>query len=123
MNLDLALRRLREGNPLAAHVTAARTGTVAWAGIYPLDLASAETRPILKRMRVAALPHGAIVFRVRVIEVSDSLLAEDRWLCEDDLDSREDLVVVGEQALLEVLDRLGVPRDALEHPDEVDYPI
>lgn len=123
MNLDLALRHLRKGNSLAAHVATERTGAVAWAGIYPLDLASAETRPLLRRMGFSVLPHRAPVFRVRVIEVSESLLGENHWLCEDDLHSREDLIVVGEQALLDVLDRLGVPRDALEHPNEVDYPI
>lgn len=123
MNIDLALSRLREGKSLAAHVAADRAGTVAWAGIYPLDLASAETRPVLRRLGVSVLPHGASVFRVRVIEVSESLLEEDRWLCEDDLDFREDLIVVGEQGLLDALDRLGVPRDALEHPNDVDYPI
>jgi hypothetical protein len=58
-----------------------------------------------------------------VIEVRADLVAEDRWLCEDDLLSREDEIVVGVDALRSLLLRLGIPNDGLEHPGEVDYPI
>jgi hypothetical protein len=62
-------------------------------------------------------------FRVRVIEVEEGLLRADKWLCEDDLHSRADLIVFGEEALIQELARLGVARDALEPHWKVDFPI
>lgn len=61
--------------------------------------------------------------RLRRETLETGALSLDRWLCEEDLHSREDVVVVGEAALLDLLARLGVSTQALEHPSEVDYPI
>lgn len=91
--------------------------------IHLINLANPSTSSVLRRLKVSVIATTHPVFRVRVIEVSETLLAQDRWLCEEDLRSREDVVVVGEAALLELLARLGVSPQALEHHSEVDYPI
>jgi hypothetical protein len=60
---------------------------------------------------------------VRVIEVSESLLRSDACISEEELNSRADLIAIGEGTLLKELERLGVPQDALELPYKVNYPI
>ncbi len=53
------------------------------------------------------------------LDVNESLFSSDSCISEDDLHSRADLVVSGEESLMQELDRLGVPPDALELPYKV----
>ncbi len=123
MNIDSALELLRRGEPLAASLPPQEVGALAWAGVYPLDLTKRDTAPVLRRLGVVLKPEDRPVFRIRVIEVRESLVLADVWLSEDDLQSRADVIVVGEEALLSQLDRLGVPKGGLELHYKVNYPI
>src|SRR5574338_1184218 len=100
MKIDVALQVLRRGQPLAARVTAQQKESRAWVGVYPLDLSRASTRAFLARRKVSSGHEGEVIFRVRIIEVPESLFDEDRWSCEEDLTSRVDVIVDGEEALL-----------------------
>lgn len=123
MNMDSAIELLRRGRPLAASLVPQHNGSLAWAGVYPLDVTKPSTVAVMRRLGATLVSSDQPVFRVRVIEVNESLLRSDCCISEDDLHSRADLVVFGEEALMQELDRLGVPRDALEMPYKVNYPI
>jgi hypothetical protein len=123
MNMNSALDLLRRGRPLAATVTPHRSGALAWAGVYPLDVSQPSTTAVLRRLGVTLSHKDRPVFRIRVIEVGEHLLHSSACIGEDDLHSRADVVVEGEEALLNELDRLGVARGSLELPYKVDYPI
>jgi hypothetical protein len=109
MNTGSAIELLRRGRPLAARLVPQQSGFLAWVGVYPLDLAKPSTATVLLRLGTTMVRSNWPVFRVRVSE--------------DGLHSRADLVVFGEEALMQELDRLGVPRGALELPYKVNYPI
>ncbi|WP_155894090.1 hypothetical protein [Cystobacter fuscus] len=122
MNIESAFDLLRQGRSLAASLAPSLPGRLAWVGVYPLDPAKPSAAAFLSRLGQSPT-YDQPIFRVRVIEVSESLVREERWICEDDLHSRDDEVVVGENALMSKLARLGLSRDALEWPYKVDYPI
>ncbi|QSQ27349.1 hypothetical protein JY651_21640 [Pyxidicoccus parkwayensis] len=123
MNTDSALELLRRGRPLAVSLVPRNEGFLAWAGVYPLDPSKPSTAVVLRRLGATTVRSEQRVFRVRVIEVNESLLRSEACISEEDLHSREDRVVFGEEALMQELTRLGVPQDGLELPDKVNYPI
>ena len=122
MNIESAIELLRRGRSLAASLAPLLPGRLAWVGVYPIDTTRPSSAAYLRSLG-QSLTYEQPIFRVRVIEVSESLVREDRCICEDDLHSRDDEIVVGEEALMSKLDRLGMSRDALEWPYKVDYPI
>ena len=91
--------------------------------VAELDLAKPSAAAALQHAGITVLSSEQPVFRVRVIEVDESLVRSDVWIGEDHLRSRADLFIVGEEALFDELGRLGVGRDDLEHHYTVDYPI
>ena len=123
MNTESALELLRRGRPLAAALVPQSRDRLAWVGVYPLDLNKASAAALIGRLGGPVVLPGLPVFRLRVIEMDESLLRSESCICEDDLQAIADLLVVGEETLLNELDRLGVARDALELPYRVDYPI
>lgn len=123
MNHVTALQLLQRGNPLAAVVPARRDDARAWVAVYPLSVGSADAEMHLRRFKLDAPPRSTAMYCVRVIEVPQALLSDNRWLADEDVEHRHDVTVFDEDALWAELDRIGVGRDALEQHWKVDYPL
>lgn len=124
MKTEFAIELLRRGRRLAASVPPQRSGYLAWAGIYPLDASKCDLEAILTRYGFAPRLHTSQqAFRIRVFEIQESVAHSNTWFGENDLHSRADVVVIGEHDLMQAMERLGIPPDALDEPWKVDYPL
>jgi hypothetical protein len=77
---------------------------------------------MLARHGIAVLPGPDIrAYRVRVFEIADRI--RETFFGEQDLQAKQDAVVVGDDMLFTYLEQIGVPLDILDSPRHVDYPL
>ncbi len=123
MLAEALLEWLHEGRILAGQLTTATAdSSTAWVGVYPLDADGPEAREVLSREGVAVLPGANIrAYRIRLFEIAESLRESN--FGEEDMTSKQSVVVFGDEALLAKLAELDVPLDILDSPRRVDYPM
>lgn len=114
---------LHRGKQLAVVMPASTEGKLGWLGICPLDLNSRETVVTLRRFGLYALDRARPHYRIRVFEVNRALIEADRWLSEEDLENKHDMIAIGDEDLQLKLEELGVRLEQLEHPSNSDYPL
>ena len=117
-----ALNSLHRGQVLAASMPSSRVGCRGWVGVYPLTNRR-ETLSLLRR-KGQPIPLPAVrVYRIRQFEVDRTLIERGISIGEPELENQADLVVSGDEELIEKLLLLGMSIDQLELPYKSDYPI
>jgi hypothetical protein len=119
---DALIQWLQEDRMLAGELTPSREGRSAWVGIYPLKLDRQGTHRVLRRHGLAVLPGVDVhVYGIRTFEIDVAML--DKYFSEDEIENKQSFVVLGDDALFEKLEALGIPLEILDSPRRNDYPI
>jgi hypothetical protein len=119
---DALLQWLHEGRILAGQLPATQPEHTAWVGIYPLSMDRRDSRTVLARHGIVVPPSADVrAYRVRVFEIADRIRAT--FFGEEDMQAKQDVVVVGDDALLRCLEERGISLQILDSPRRVDYPL
>lgn len=122
MITEALLQWLHEGRILAGQLPTVTPDHTAWVGIYPLLVDRPETREMLEQEGLAILPGAGVrAYRIRLFEIADVL--RNGSFAERDLRRPRNVVVLGDNELLEKLKELDVPLDVLDSPRRADYPL
>jgi hypothetical protein len=121
---ELAVQEsLRRGNSLAAPIQSSCPDTLAWVGVYPLDLSRESTVRFLRNQGIAALPNAGQPYRIRTFEVSKALIEAEASIAEPEMTNKRSYIVFGIKELFDKLRSIGVPIETLELPFKSNYPI
>jgi hypothetical protein len=119
---DALLQWLHEGRILAGQLAATPPEHTAWVGIYPLSMERPDSRALLARHGIAILLGADVrAYRVRVFEIADRI--RETFFGDQDIQTKQDVVVFGDDALFTCLEELGVPLEILDSARRVDYPL
>jgi len=121
MNVDVALRALARGSPLAKQLESSSSSRYRWLAIFPLDGSDPDVRRLIQNHGRPFPEEEIDFFRVRVIEVDISLIDADIWLSEDDFININDKICLGKSELLEILKQYSI--SDLELSINTDIPI
>jgi len=103
-----AIARLRKGLVVACEIPAIKEGRRAWIGIYPLHHDEHH--------------RAKGDYRIRVFEVEEKYLINDNDVWDGVMESRGDVSVLGEAALLARIEEFGDP-SCLGEPQDCEYPV
>lgn len=118
-----AINALHRHQQLAAEVESTHVDRLAWVGVYPLDLDQETARQFLRAQgQVVPLP-TVQTYHVRRFEVDRSLIEQDAWIAEPDLQNKTSEFAYGDDDLLLKLEALGVRLEDLVLPYKSNYPI
>lgn len=123
MNEAAAMELLRRGTMLAARVKSTSQNTVAWIGVYPLDLSRSSTREYLKLRGIFPESSCGQIYHVRYFELPKSIADEDVCIGEEKLGSKSSSFAATELDLRRELRKHGVDLSDLQHAFECNYPI
>jgi hypothetical protein len=119
---DALLQWLHEGHVLAGQLPATQPGHTAWVGIYPLLMDRPDSRALLARNGIAVLPGADVrAYHVRLFEIADHL--RETMFGEHDMQAKQSVVVVEDEALFTRFQQLGVPLGVLDSTRRVEYPL
>lgn len=117
------LNSLHRGQILAVSIPPLDPLNLAWIGVHPLDLSDATCTNFL-RNRGKPIPASSVrVYRIRGIETLKTLIAQDVWICEQDITNRIDDLAYGDEELESKLEGLGVSMHMLVPEHRSDYPL
>ena len=122
MTEETILTLLHRGTSLAMEVPASTDDRIAWVGVYPLHRGSPEGTELRRRHGISA-DESDHVYHVRRFEMSRALSKMDVWFSENDLENKQQAVVVGDGDLRRKLLEFGAQLDQLQQHFQTDYPI
>ena len=117
------LELLHKGTHLATSIEASDETKLAWVGVYSLNPSRESTALSLRQFGVEAPVDGSPIYVVRAFEVARTIIDADVWFGEDELNNKIHVLVIGDEALREVLGQAGTSLDQLERPYKSNYPI
>jgi hypothetical protein len=123
MKFSAALNSLHRGSALAASIACGHGDSLAWVGVYPLDISRETTLGLLERLGQPKPRSGEFLYRVRRFEVAKCLIESDASISERDLQRATDIFAYGDEGLEEALRQLDLKIEDLTLPYKSNYPI
>src|SRR5512146_2230018 len=123
MNENAVMESLHRGTVLAAAIPASCHDTLAWVGVYPLDLSRQTTVEFLRNHGLSTLPNAASAYHIRTFEVHRELIDADASIAEQEMTNKRSFFAFGADDLRAKIRALGLEIENLDLPFESDYPI
>jgi hypothetical protein len=123
MNESAVMESLHRGKVLAAAIPASCQDSLAWIGIYPLDLSRQTTLEFLRNHGLTVLPSAASAYHIRTFEVRRELIEADASIAEQEMTNKNSYFAFGDDDLRTRMRALHLAIESLDLPFKSGYPI
>ncbi len=121
--LNAVLDRLHRGEHLAVSVECEDENYLTWVGVYPMDIRRETTRELLRKWNQPVPTSFVHAYRVRWLKVERDLIERDVSISETEIADRQDDFAIGDDDLVEIVEKYGARVEFLELPYKSEYPI